>query len=82
MSKLSFVFREFKLFFNDSEKSRPFSYTCANFCLLDFAIVDLSSENKFRISMLVAENVTRIKNFMNQLCVGQVSSLIYEARPP
>ena len=60
MSKLSIVFREVKRFFNDSEKSRPFSYTCANFCFLDSAIVDLSSETKFRISMLVTKNVIRL----------------------
>ena len=26
----------------DSDKSRPFSYTCANFCFLESAIVDFS----------------------------------------
>ena len=60
MSKLSIVFREVPCVFNDSEKSRPFSYTCANFCFLDSAIVDLSNDTKLRISMLVAKNVTRL----------------------
>ena len=60
MSKLSIFFREVKRFFNDSEKSRPLSYTCANIFVMENAIVDLSNEKKFRISMLVAKTVTRL----------------------
>ena len=53
-------FREVKRFFKDSEKSRPFSYTCANFCFLDSAIVDLSSGAPLTYFMLVAKNVIRL----------------------
>ena len=63
VSKLSIVFREVTCDFNNSEELAPFSNTCANFCVLQDACDDLSSDIRMYVNAVISKFVIRLMKY-------------------
>ena len=65
MSKLSTFFREVPCDFNHFENSDPFSNTCANYCVLQDACDDLSSDIKMYVNVVILNFVIRLMKYQD-----------------
>ena len=63
VSKLSFFFREVPCDFNNFENSAPFSNTCANYCVLQDACDDLSSDIRMYGNVVISKFVIRLMKY-------------------
>ena len=75
VSKLSTFFREVPCDFNNFEKSAPFSNTCANFCVLQDACDDLSSDIRMYVNVVISKFVILLMKYCNFLCLGHLEKL-------
>ena len=63
VSKLSNFFREVPCDFNNSEESAAFSNTCANYCVLQDACDDLSSDIRMYVNVVISKFVIRLMKY-------------------
>ena len=82
MSKVSIVFREVPCDFNNFEKSAPFSNTSANFCVLQDACDDLSSDIRMYVNAVISKFVIRLMKYQEFHELSTYQEFAYQESAP